>query len=118
MATTKKRITISLDDQTYYLFKEFARIQKRPIATVITELLDQLTPPLQRTVSMLLAAENAPQQLLDELAFSFNQIAAELNEVAGEGNAQLDMLIAALQSEVNPPSSNTGVTTKLPKPNR
>ena len=51
MATTKKRITISLDDETYYLFKEFARAQKRPIATVITELLQEVSPPLKRTLA-------------------------------------------------------------------
>lgn len=133
MATTKPRITITLEPEVYDLFKGLSEAQGRPMARIISELLTEVSPPLQRTLSLLMAAKQAPKQVLEQLAANFEMAERDVKGMFGESMVQLDALLGDLQRGLEtgdlgghptkedarenpsrPPSCNTGVTTGTP----
>jgi uncharacterized protein (DUF1778 family) len=117
MPTTKPRITITLDEDTHELFKAFAAAQGRSMSSVISEMLKEVSPPIARTLSLLLVAKDAPKQVLDDLTSTFEAAANDARGHFGDSVNQMDLLLEELQRRAsNPPSSNTGATTEPPAP--
>ena len=57
MATTKPRLTLSLEPATYHVFKRFAELSGKPTATVIAGLLDMARPSFEQMGVLLQEAE-------------------------------------------------------------
>jgi hypothetical protein len=133
MATTKPRLTITLQPHTYVVISELARLQKKPKAVIITELLDTVVPVFERTCYLLQLAESATSGVNDDIKGSMERAEAKLKGMMDDAMGQLDMvseLLSASHSDgadggigekqsghhdaaepgLLPPHSNTGVT--------
>jgi len=141
MATDKPRLTITLEPHTYTVLSELSRLQGRPKAKIITELLDTVVPVLERTCKVLQLAESASSSVTSGMKDSFEQAEAKLHAMFNQALDQMDIFTDELQgadesgksasetadSESRsrtalPPHSNTGVTTgdkpKTPNKNK
>jgi hypothetical protein len=92
MATTKPRITITLECHLYATIRRFAELQHRPMSACIVEILDSIHPPLIRTVALLDAARSAPDEVKQGLRGVLESIEREMVQASGSGQAQLDWL--------------------------
>ena len=113
MPTKKPRITITLEPDTYDLFKQFAAIQKRSMSSVINELLTEVSPPVARVITTLIRAQGLPSEVVKDMVQHLDEIAVEM-ELEG---ANYDIMMRRLYESANeivPPSSNTGATTYTP----
>ena len=63
MPTSKPRVTVTLDPETYRVLHRWARLQKRSIGKVVSELLDSVIEPLDRAADLMEAAANAPDEV-------------------------------------------------------
>lgn len=119
MPTDKPRITVTLEPETYALLRDYASATGQPMARFVSELLDQVRPSMARTLSLILAARAAPQELKDDLTDLFEGVEVEVRETLGDSVAQLDLILEELQKRgAEPPSCNTGVTTQPPTPKK
>ena len=109
MATTKPRITISLNPHVYATIKRMSQLGKQPMASIISEMLETVHEPLMRTVAFLEAAAEAPKQVRDGLKKSFESVERDLYKSAGHTVAQMDFLTEQLGK---PASAVEGVTTQ------
>jgi hypothetical protein len=96
MATDKPRITITLSPYVYATIKRMSELGKQPMSSIVAELLDAVHEPLMRTVALLEAASEAPQQVKDGLRHSFHAVEREMYGALGYTFAQMDWLIDQL----------------------
>lgn len=109
MATTKPRITISLNPNVYATLKRMSALGKQPMASIVSELLESVHEPLMRTVAFLEAASEAPKQVRDGLRKSFETVEWDLYGAAGHTVAQMDFLTEQLKAG----GSHSGQATEL-----
>jgi hypothetical protein len=129
MATTKPRLTITLNPHTSAVISELSRLQNKPKAHIITELLDSVVPVLERTAYILQLANRASTGVNDDIKGSMERAEAKLKLMMDDAMGQMDMVSGllsdaadegkqsasetaglALRSEgLLPPHSNTGV---------
>jgi hypothetical protein len=129
MATTKPRLTITLNPHTYAVITELSRLQSKPKAHIITELLDTVVPVFERTAYLLQMADTASIGVNDDIRDSMERAEERLRKMMDSAFNQLDMLSESLPDGVDggigekqsghhdaakpgslPPHSNTGVT--------
>lgn len=123
MPTTKPRITITLSDEQHATLQSLASLQGVSMSSIVVDLVDTTLPVLQRLVSVLHNASQAPQAVLDGLSASLSQA---LGEAQGHGDAvmgQLDVLVRLAGGEGAGASALAGVpapspTTEPPTSNR
>lgn len=133
MATTKPRLTITLEPHTHAVIAELAKLQAKPKARIITELLDSTVPVLERTCYVLALAERASSGMNDDFKASLERSEAKVMQMMNDAMGQMDMLASDLSGPSTsgdeterkagraaspgsrsdttlPPHSNTGVT--------
>lgn len=124
MPTAKPRITITLSDEQHSTLQALAQLQGVSMSSIVVDLVETTIPVLQRLVTVLQTASQAPQAVLDGLRATLQ--AAE-SDVISHGDAvmgHLDALVnaaggedvavprsgaAAASPEAEPPTSNRGV---------
>ena len=99
MATKKRRVTISLDENQHEVIDRLAKLQKRPKSAVITEVIETIIPPLMSTVALLEAARDAPEEVKNGLRKVVEDVEQELNKTAGDSLTQMDWLRGKLEGE-------------------
>jgi hypothetical protein len=129
MATTKPRLTITLNPHTYVVISELSRLQNKPKAHIITELLDTVVPVFERTAYLLQLANNATTGVNDDIRDSMERAEEKLRRMMDDAMGQMDMVSGLLSDSVDegkqsasetaglalrskgslPPHSNTGV---------
>lgn len=123
MPSKKPRIAITCDPYVYETIDRFASLQSRSKGAVVHDLLEAIHPPLMRTVVLLEAARDAPEEVKAELANSMLDLERDITKNLDTGLEQLDWLRANFSSRQNanlgvldrasrdelPPYSNTGV---------
>lgn len=129
MATTKPRLTITLEPHTYAVISELSRLQQKPKAHIITELLDTVVPVFERTAYLLQWADRATSGVNDDIKGSMERAEMKLKGMLDDAMGQMDMVTELLSeggdeagekaSETAdsgsrsratlPPHSNTGV---------
>lgn len=62
MATTKPRITITMDPRVYEVVNRLASANGRSMSAVVTDFLDLVQPQMERMVVLLEAARRAPEE--------------------------------------------------------
>lgn len=110
LATTKPRITITLEPEVYETLAGLAEVQGRPMSSIVSELLT-MADPVQRKVLEALRNVSTLQ------AESKAAIASQLDHAQEQVEATMGPLLALLEgfaSASQPPHSNTGVTTPNP----
>lgn len=98
MPTIKPRVQVTLEPETHAVVERLAQLQGRTRGAIIAELLDSIAPTLTRTVALLEAAMEAPNDVKRGLRAMVEGVHQELVEVAGDASAQLDMLMDQLSS--------------------
>jgi hypothetical protein len=83
MPTNKPRVMVTLDPAVYETLSRFAELQGSSRSRVVAELLESIHPPLQRTVAMLDAAREGPQQVRDSLRATVEGLHQELEDQWG-----------------------------------
>lgn len=116
MPTDKPRITITFPPNLKATISRFAELQGRSFGAVVVDLLETIHDPLMRTLAILDAAREAPEEVKRGLRQVFDDVERETVASAGAGLAQMDWLLVRLREESSkasaggqPPHSNTGV---------
>jgi len=103
MPTAKPRIAVTLNQFTFDVIARMAELQSCSRGKVVADLLDSVAPALARTVALLEAAAQAPQQVKDGLRSVVEDTHGELVGIAGDAMKQLDfMLDEFARLEANP----------------
>lgn len=116
MATDKPRISITFPPNLKATIARFAELQGRSFSAVVVELLETVHEPLIRTLAILDAAREAPEEVKRGLRQAFDDVERDTVKAAGAGIAQMDWLLTRLREDSEghsgtgqPPHSNTGV---------
>jgi len=108
MATTKPRITVTLDEGVYETLKGLSDLQGVSMSSIVSELL-RTVDPVQRKVLKAMRHAIALQ------GSARTDFAAQLDRASDEAEAIAMPLFEALEGFAEwsqPPHSNTGVTTQ------
>lgn len=100
MATTKPRITISLDEQDYAVLKRLYTLNGVPMSRTVSELVAMLTPVLGRMADNLEAVAKADEETRSRIAESLEKHFFSVNKIYGEAVKSLDCLSEELDSQV------------------
>jgi len=111
MPTTKPRIAVTLNRRVYETIERLAALQGKSRGAVVAELLDSIHEPLMRTVALLDAAAQAPEEVKRGLRGVIEGVEAQLVGAAGGGLAQLDWLRARVSGGARAPRSGASVAS-------
>ena len=100
MATTKPRITISLEEQDYAVLKRLNTLNGVPMSRTVSELVAMLTPVLGRMADNLEAVAKADEETRSRIAESLEKHFFSVNKIYGEVVKSLDCLSEELDSQV------------------
>lgn len=123
MPTLKPRVQVTLEPHTHEVIERLAVLQGRTRGFVIAELLDSVAPVLARTVALLEAAAEAPEQVKQGLRSVAGDLHRDLVELSGEASAQLDFALDQMGATVSDPhvvtrGSGMGVKPPHTKPKK
>ena len=107
MATTKPRITITVDQRIYETITRLCKLSGQSKSDFIGDLLETVHQPLMRTVALLEAVSESPGQIKDGLRGVVEMLERQLLNEAGETFLQMDFLMQKLTPESRP-SKGTG----------
>lgn len=93
MATDKPRIQVTVKPSQYELLKRLAKLQKRSMASILGELLDEIEPVYERVAVVLQAAVRAQSSMNQGFVESAQRAEAELAPLVAQAMGQLDMLV-------------------------
>lgn len=100
MATTKPRITITLEPDQYAVLARLAALQGSPMARIVSELMSEVVPTLEGLCNTLEAAKRADAKVKAQMRKSMEAAEADLMPLAQAVLNQMDMfqesLVAAL----------------------
>ncbi len=135
MATQKPRITVTLEPHVYEVLGRLAELQGGSKSSIISELLESVSPVFERTCYVLQMANSASSGLNDDIRASMERSEAKVRAMMDDAMGQLDIFAADLSrasqegsggvggvratraddgagDSTLPPHSNTGVTPK------
>lgn len=104
MPTLKPRVQVTLEPETHAVIERLAELQGRTRGAVIADLLESVSPSLTRTVALLEAAAEAPEQVKKGLRKAVEAAHHDIAELAGDASRQLDVFFDSLGASagVNP----------------
>ena len=113
MPTVKPRVQVTLEPETHEVIERFARLQNRTRGAVIAELLNEIAPSIGRTISLLEAAQEAPNQVKAGLRAVAEGLQNEMVNATGEANRQFQLLMHKIETGVDlEPASDPHVVTR------
>lgn len=101
MATTKPRITITLNDQTYAVLRAISECGGQPMSTFVAEMLDSARPTLERmaaTFQKIKAAQDAERARFLE---NIDEAQAAIEPVVMEAMGQFDLFLGRIDKAVD-----------------
>jgi uncharacterized protein (DUF1778 family) len=104
MATTKPRITVTLEQDVYETIQALAEVQGRSMSSIVSEFLTMVNPVQQKVLAAVRRAMSVQQSSKADLV---NQLERGQQEAESAIGPLLEMLD---QLGTLPPHSNTGVT--------
>lgn len=99
MPTIKPRVQVTLEPYDHEVIERLAALQGRTRGAVISDLLHEVVPALARTVALLEAAAEAPQQVKKGLRSVVESAHDDLVQAAGDGLKQMDFLLSELTAQ-------------------
>lgn len=78
MPTAKKRITVSLSDKTFSMFERYAELQGKSKASAVADVLEEIAPVMEGTVSLLERARTAPDAMKERLLGIFEDLEGDM----------------------------------------
>lgn len=107
MATTKPRITVTLDQDVYDTIKGLSEAQGCTMSGLVSEFLTMVNPVQQRVLRAVKKAQALNVESKADVVASLEAGEAQLTQMLGPLLALMDQI-----AEGQPPHSNTGVTTQ------
>ena len=113
MPTAKPRVQVTLEPEVHDVIERFARLQNRTRGAVIAELLNEIAPAIGRTIALLEAAQEAPNQVKAGLRAVAEGLQNEMVNATGEANRQFQLLMHKIETGVDlEPASDPHVVTR------
>ena len=109
MATTKPRITLTMDQELYSLYRDLAEAQGRSMSAIIVDLLDATAPVQQQVLQALRRALSVQEEGRADMLASLEKAQATAEGMLSPAMGIFDEFLSSL-----PPHSNTGVTPPYP----
>lgn len=106
MATTKPRITITLEPAQHDVLQRLAALQRAPMSRIVSDLLNEVTPTLEKLLITLEAASRAHQDVKANIRRTAEEAEAELQPLAAAALSQLDLFVQAISGMV--PKADVG----------
>ena len=100
MATTKPRITITLNEQTYAVLKAIADLGNGTMSGFVAEMLDSALPTLERIAATFQAIKKAQTAERSKFLASMDRAQAKLEPAVMEAVGQFDFFLANVESAV------------------
>lgn len=100
MATTKPRITISLEEQDYAVLKRLYTLNGVPMSRTVSELVAMLTPVLGRMADNLEAVAKADEETRQKIVESLEKHFVAVNGACNIAMKNLDEFSDSLDAEV------------------
>ena len=110
MATDKPRITISLTQDQYDVIKRLSTLQGVPMARVVTDLVAEVTPVLEKVVEALSIAARAQENVKVNLRRVVDQAEQDFRPIVSQVLNQFDMFADQLQTLVHVSGAEAGPT--------
>lgn len=93
MPSVKPRLALTLPEHRHALLKRLAALQGVSMASLVTELLEECYPVLERICVMLEAAKRASEDAKDGLRESCDKAMAEIEPYRDAASAQFDLFV-------------------------
>lgn len=103
MSTTRPRLTITLDPRFFETISRLASLTGKTKSGLITDYLSAIHDPLMRTVALLEAAAEAPEQVRRGLRDAAEGLERDLSASVAGSLVQFDMLMDVASSESSDP---------------
>lgn len=100
MATTKPRITITLNDKSYAVLKAISECSGQPMSTFVTEMLDSARPTLERMAATFQKIKRAQDAERAWFLESVDDAQAALEPVVMETLGQFDLFMGKIDRAV------------------
>lgn len=100
MATTKPRITITLNDKSYAVLKAISDCSGQPMSTFVTEMLDSARPTLERMAATFQKIKRAQDAERARFLESVDDAQAALEPVVMETLGQFDLFMGKIDSAI------------------
>ena len=94
MATTKPRITITLNQRTYEVIKAIGELGGQPMSAFVSEMLDSALPTLERMAATFQAVKTAQTAERGKFLSSLDRAQAALEPAVMEAVGQFDLFLA------------------------
>ena len=115
MATKVPRMALTLKPETVAVLAKLSTLQKRPRSAIAADLLEEMTPALQRIATMLEAAQKGRAKLPSQTAAKLDALAELLQHTAEFGLDRLAMAVDAAASG-QPAHAGRGGRRRKPGP--
>lgn len=93
MPTIKPRFTVTMNPFDHEVISRLAALQGCTRGALVADLIGSIVPSLARTVALLEAAREAPEQVKSGLRAVVDSLHGELSSASGDASAQLDSLV-------------------------
>lgn len=129
MATTKPRITITLNDKSYAVLKAISDCSGQPMSTFVTEMLDSARPTLERMAATFQKIKRAQDAERARFLESVDEAQAAIEPVVMQTLGQFDLFLGAIDRaadvvgvggacEAGAPTPATSAALRSPPTNR
>lgn len=100
MATTKPRITITLNDKSYAVLKAISDCSGQPMSTFVTEMLDSARPTLERMAATFQKIKRAQDAERARFLESVDDAQSALEPVVMETLGQFDLFMGKIDRAI------------------
>jgi len=97
MATDKPRITITLEPENYAVLQRMAKAQGSSMARIVTELVSEVSPMLERVAVSLEAAAKAQQGMKASIRRAAEQAEQDMRPLMETALSQFDFFAAEME---------------------
>ena len=98
MATTKPRITITLNDKSYAVLKAISECSGQPMSTFVTEMLDSARPTLERMAATFQKIKRAQDAERARFLENIDEAQAAIEPVVMETLGQFDLFLGKIDA--------------------
>ena len=117
MPTVNPRIQVTVRPSQYVLLQRLAKLQKRSMSKVLSELFDEIEPVYERVAVVLEAAVRAQVTAKEGMVDAFKQAEAEMAPHVAAAMGQFDMLVNTFGGTQEPASAaQSGAACSDPAP--
>jgi hypothetical protein len=109
MATVKPRITITLEAKQHAVLQRMAKLQGGSMSRIVSELLQEVTPMLDKLCDTLQIATTANDELKAKILRSCEEAENDLRPIADAVASQFDLFAASIAADVG-----TGAASATP----